>query len=238
MSNESVGLVTAEAKKEKQELEKKLSNKRIDFDFYSQGMPFIGVQPHSANHLFGNASWKKAIREKLGEEKLKQFSEKYGNKPIDFKLAGFHIEPKNAAYFNKQESISIKVTTGDQKYNGTYPIIEKGKDYVLVMKEYLGDASGSVINESRAKGAERKIKELNSLLSNLISSGPITPGPNPTDPTPPPPPPLGGPYALPLEETKKPEGMSTLKKVGIVVGLLGLAYAGYKLYEWQNKKAA
>ena len=216
------------------------NTKRVDFDFFSNGIPVISIEGHSANHFFGNGSWKREIRNNFGEEKLQALSEKHGNKPIDFKLAGLHIAKDQMKFFDLNERVTVRVGSGSPKYNGTHKIIAKGPDYILLMKEFLGNAQGMVINENKLQGARKKMDFLTKQISNLTGDG-LSEN---NDTNHPPPLPVNE-YdvtTVPEEDnesittTKNKIDMKTvLKALAWIAGIGLLIYGGYMAYQKWGK---
>ena len=239
--NANIGIVTPEIQKEINDLSAELKSRQVDIDFFGSGVPFTGIRESSANHIFGNASWKKTCKDKLGEEMFETYAEKFGNKPIDLKLCGFMMDPMHSKYFLKGEKISVKSNSG--KNTCQLPIVDKSDNTVTVMLPFTASDTGTIINLSKLEGVQKKKTFISGRLSQL--TGPTTPpensilsAPNTTNPpetqpapTPDPPPRTSNPTS-PTNLTNKPDYM---KIIGYTLLVAVLAYGGYKAYQYFNK---
>lgn len=145
------------------DLERLIPSIQVDYDFYNTGFEFEAVEPKSANHLLGNGKWKKAVIQSVGEDVFMKSCDKYGNKPIDFKVAC--LKTPQAPYFAYNEVIIIK--DKNNKYSGEYRVLAVEDGCVCVMLPFVGDSSGIIINKSRKAGAENALKKNIQMLNDL-----------------------------------------------------------------------
>jgi len=231
-SNTKIGINTS-SEKTIEELKKRMNGARVDVDFYSTPKPFTSVEPHSANHLFGNGKWKKTIIDHFGEDVFQKYSEKYGNKPIDFKITKL-ITPF-AKYFQQNEL--IKIIDKKNTYSGEVKVLAVEDCALIIMKPFTCDGLGDLINLNRKKGAENALAKMNQMLEDMQPSKivetkkEVSTEQKPTT------------EEKPLESTsqieKLEEPKKTYKALKIVIGLLITAlviYAGYKIINSQNKQ--
>lgn len=163
MTNEQLGIKT-ETDKIKKEATQRYNSARLDYDFFSNSFNFLSVQPCSSNHLYGNGKWKKTVVSAIGQDTFSQFCDKYGNKPIDFKIPGF--ETQYASYFQPGESITIKDNYG--LYSNTYKVAAIiDKKYVVVLMPFKGNATGKIINQSRMDGAKKAMDRFSQIIADF-----------------------------------------------------------------------
>jgi hypothetical protein len=231
-ANSKIGINTT-SEKSIEELKRRINGAQIDLDFYSTPIEFTSVEPQSANHLFGNGKWKKTIIDHFGEDTFQKYSEKYGNKPIDFKITKL-ITPF-AKYFQQNELVQIKDNKGT--YSGEIKVLAIGDCSLIIMKPFTCDSTGQLINLNRKKGAENALKRMNQMLTdsqptkvaqskavetNVIESE------KPAETT------------VSLTETVAPaaEAKKSNTTLKIIIGLLitvAIIYAGYKIINSQKK---
>ena len=189
----------------------------------------------------GNSAWKKACKEKFGEEAFNTYSEKFGNKPVDLKLCGLVVDHAFGKHFNKGDKISITSTSG--KNAGKFPIMDRAENVITVMLPFTGTDAGSIINLSKLEGARKKSNLINNRLSQLVPPQTANGDANsilsaPTPETQPAPDPVPTPPAnKPTEPLiKQPTLMKTVITILVVAAL---AYGGYKAYQYfQDRKPA
>lgn len=223
--------MNAIVEKEINDIKREMRAKQVDFDFFKAGTPVAEVREASANHIFGSGGWKKAVRDKLGDEALAKGAEKYGNKPIDFKLAAFYVGPEVKHYFVND---TIRIATDSGRYRGDYPVIAKGEDHVVVMSPFQGNEMGNIYNLSKMNGAKKKMEKCESRLSQLTGVNMNTQSaPEPeTEPAPRPDP---DPRPNPYEQPETDNNMKIVKIIGGILLLAALAYGGYKAYQYMKK---
>lgn len=223
--------MNAAVEKEINQLKREMHVKKTDFDFFKAGTPVAEVREASANHIFGSGGWKKAVRENFGEEALANGAEKYGNKPIDFKLAAFYVGPEVKHYYVND---TVRIATDSGRYKGDYAVLSKGDDHVVVMAPFQGNEIGNIYNLSKMNGAKKKIEKCESRLSQLTGVNMNTQSaPEPeTEPAPRP-----DPDPRPnLHDEPTDNNMKVIKIIGGILLLAALAYGGYKAYQYMSKK--
>jgi len=174
----------------------------------------------------------KKIIDHFGEDTFQKYSEKYGNKPIDFKITKL-ITPF-AKYFQQNELVQIKDNKGT--YSGEVKVLAIGDCSLIIMKPFTCDSTGQLINLNRKKGAENALKKMNQMLADLqptmvaeskaVETNKVE-SEKPAEAT------ASLPETATTVETKKSN--TTLK---IVIGLLitvAIIYAGYKIINSQKK---
>lgn len=164
-NNQKIGLKTC-SEKNIQELKRRINTARVDHDFYSTDFEFTSVEPQSANHLYGNGKWKKAMIDRFGKDLFDQHSEKYGNKAIDFKIVKL-ITP-HSKYFSQNELIDIKDANG--VYSGSIKVLSTDDCAVIVLMPFTCDSRGTIQNLSRKNGAQTALTKMNQLLSDMEPS--------------------------------------------------------------------
>lgn len=158
--NENIGLTN----KLNKQIDERLKSAQVDYDFYSTGFPITGVEKASANHLFGNGKWKKAVKDALGDDVFNQYADKYGNRPVDFQLTA--LRTKFSSYFLPNEKIMIKAN-GINTVGKVLAI--QDKQYIVLMAPYEKGAtynSGLVINDSRLTGAKNAIDRFTQAITD------------------------------------------------------------------------
>lgn len=215
-ANEEIGIKTPATEKKRMDTENELRAKQVDVDFFSSAISFTGVEPISANNLLGAGTWKKYVKETFGEQAMQQ-AEKYGNKPIDFKLAGIKVPAEFSRFFSVNDQVQIE--SAKPAYNAGRKVLAKQGNTLVLPLPFYGDASGKIYNMSRLNGAKKKRDECKSRLSHL---SPPAPQPQPAPGT--------------AEEEKKEDKMKALKVIGIALLLAALGYGGYKAYQYFSKK--
>lgn len=225
-TNTKIGINTS-SEKTIEELKRRINGARIDVDFYSTPKAFTSVEPYSANHYFGNGKWKKTIIDYFGEEVFQKYAEKYGNKPIDFKITKL-ITPF-AKYFQQNEL--IKIIDKKNTYSGEVKVLAVEDCALIIMKPFTCDGLGDLINLNRKKGAENALAKMNQMLTDLQPTKAVE---------------------TKVEEKQKPmeaqavvetnevveQPKKTYKTLKIVAGLvitLLVIYAGYKIINSQKK---
>lgn len=148
--NAHLGIKTNNAEAEKI----KYHTHKADYDFYAQGIPFSGIQEQSAKNLLGG-QWKKIMIAAIGEKKFNEKAERYGNRPIDIKIAAVHTD--KSKWFNPGETVQIEAARGNKNYDGMMKVVYKGPSFVALAKEYEGDAAGIIYNMSRLNGAKKSL---------------------------------------------------------------------------------
>lgn len=231
-TNSKIGISTT-SEKGIEELKRRINGARVDLDFYSTPIEFTSVEPQSANHLFGNGKWKKTIIDHFGEETFQKYSEKYGNKPIDFKITKL-ITPF-AKYFQQNEIVQIKDSKGT--YSGEIKVLAIGDCSLIVMMPFTCDSTGQLINLNRKKGAENALKRMNQMLADMQPTKTVeskavettkSESEKPAETT------------VELTETVAPavetkKSNTTLKIVIGILITLAIIYAGYKIINSQKK---
>lgn len=162
--NESVGLKTNnQTNKLVQEAKDRLRSAQVDYDFYSTPFDFSSVDSHSANHFFGNSKWKQSCKDAFGLETFDKHSDKYGNKPVDFKIASFVTNQVN--YFRPEEKISITDKNGT--YTSSGKVLTTDPKHVTVMLPFLGTSSGKITNVSRMMGAQKAVEKYSQIIKDI-----------------------------------------------------------------------
>ncbi len=162
-NNTDVGLKTNPTDKLAQEAKDRLKSAQVDYDFYSTPFIYSSVEPESANHLFGNGKWKQECKSAFGDETFDKHSEKYGNKPVDFKIASFIT--KQAKYFQPEEK--IKIVDNNGIYDSTGKVLACDKNKLIIMLPFNGTSTGKIINLSRMEGAKKAVEKHSKLVNEL-----------------------------------------------------------------------
>ena len=160
--NQKIGLNTGK-KVSSDEIKSRIRTAQTDYDFYSTPLEYTSVEPQSANHLFGNGKWKKTVITALGNDVFEQYAEKYGNKPVDFKITKL-ITP-HSKFFAPGELIQIKDEKGT--YSSEIKILAISGCEIMVMIPFTCDSSGKILNLSRKNGAQKAMNKMNQLLSDM-----------------------------------------------------------------------
>ena len=228
-ANSKIGINTT-SEKNIEELKRRINSTRVDVDFFSTPMAFTSVEPQSANHLFGNGKWKKTIVDYFGEDTFQKYAERYGNKPIDFKITKL-ITP-HAKHFHKNEMIAIKDKKGT--YSGETKILDIGNCAIIVMIPFTCDASGEIINLNRKKGSENALLRLNQMLddmqpSKITAAIPESKKETTTEQT------TVSTAIEPIIESPK-ANYKPLKVLGITLIVIALLAITYKIIKNQNKQ--
>ena len=158
-----------EDKKILADLRTNLNSQEINYEIYTKGSEFIAIEPYSARAIYGS-KYKKVIIEKFGEEYFEGNADYHGNKPIDFKIAC--INTANAGHFNVGSEIIINViqnSSFDDKYAGSHKVIEQGKNRVVILFPFLGDAKGIIISKSRLFGLEKAIEKTKNKIAEILN---------------------------------------------------------------------
>lgn len=151
------------------DIERRAAGIQVEYDYYSTGFEFTSAEPHSANHIFGNGKWKKQCVDAFGETYFQNHCDKYGNKPIDFKIVC--LNTAQAPYFAHNET--IQVNDKNNLYSGTHKVLALKSDGVCIMVPFKGNSNGTIVNQSRKQGAEKALKKNMEMLKDLK--------PNPTN---------------------------------------------------------
>lgn len=226
--NQKIGINTG-TKVSSDEIKARIRTAQTDHDFYSTQLEYTSVEPHSANHLFGNGKWKKTVITAFGQNVFDEYSEKYGNKPIDFKIT--KLNTPHAKFFAPGELIQIKDEKG--VYSAEIKILTIDGCSLIVMMPFTCDSQGKIINLSRQKGAQKAMNKMNQLLSDMYPEAeqnyePVKQAPEPVD------------MELKAEpqtiESYVPQkkGNSTFKTVATIIAIAAIIYVAYRLIKKSN----
>jgi hypothetical protein len=165
-NNEEVGLKTNQTNKLVHEANNRLRSAQVDYDFYSTSFAYFSVEEQSANNHFGAGKWKQNCKASFGESTFDEKADKYGNKPIDFKIAAFVTD--QVKYFNASEQISITDKNGI--YTGSGKVLATDKTHVIVMMPFYGTSTGKITNVSRMMGAQKAVEKYSQIISDIEPS--------------------------------------------------------------------
>lgn len=226
--NQKIGINTG-TKVSSDEIKARIRTAQTDHDFYSTQLEYTSVEPHSANHLFGNGKWKKTVITAFGQNVFDEYSEKYGNRPIDFKIV--KLNTPHAKFFAPGELIEIQDEKG--AYSAQIKILTIDGCGLIVMIPFTCDSSGKLINLSRKNGAQKAMNKMNQLLSDMYPEAeqnyePVKQAPEPVD------------IELKAEpqtiESYVPQkkGNSVFKTVATIIAIAALIYVAYRLIKKSN----
>lgn len=148
------------------EIEHRIETLKVENDFYSNGVTFSSVEAYSANHLFGNGKWKKTCMDAFGEDVFFNNCDKYGNKPIDFKIT--LLKTQYAKYFSPGQAIEVK--DNDGAYTGKYKCMGVVDGGIAIMALPKVSTSGFIVNVSQKRGTENALKKHYQMLEDLKPS--------------------------------------------------------------------
>jgi len=161
--------------KELKEINDRIKSIKVEHDFYTTGFPVNSTEPKSANHLFGNGKWKKECINAFGEDYFSNNCEKYGNKPIDFKLLG--INTGYSSYFAPGEKIRV---AGE-----VIRVMGIDGNTIIVMVPFNQKNIGLIHNQSRIDGAKKAMdRNLLMIQDEKQTSNFEQPQPEPKSPQP------------------------------------------------------